>query len=89
MFLQATWPQEFSHCRVAVINSVSLVSECCKHLWRIGRLRTQLSVYRSQRLVLIKVPRLGTTLLAVDDSTGLLDTIGRIGRSFFLFTEAP
>ena len=83
MFLQATWPQEFSHCQVAVINSVSLVSECCKHLWRIGRLGTQLSVYPSQRLVLIKVPRLGTTLLAADDSTGLLDTIGRIGRRLF------
>ena len=83
MFLQATWPQEFSHCQVAVINSVSLVSECCKHLWRKGRLGTQLSVYPSQRLVIIKVPRLGTTFLAVDDSTGLLDTIGRIERRPF------
>ena len=44
MFLQATWPQEFSHCQEAVINSVSLVSECCKHLRRIGRLGSQLSV---------------------------------------------
>ena len=55
MFLQATWPQEFSHCQVAVINSVSLVSECCKHLWRKGILGTQLPKYPSQRLVLIKV----------------------------------